>query len=349
MRLVMPDRGQGWQPFSRCLTTARRVVVLVGGLVLLVPLLAGCGAPSFLITPVSSSPKLEEVEVQPGEGLSSDRVAVVEIEGMLVNARVGGLLQGTENPLSRFSQQLDKAAKDRRVKAVVLRINSPGGTVTCSETMYRLVRRFKEKTGKVVIAAAQEVSASGGYMVALSADRIVATPTSVVGSIGVIFQTFHVEQTLGFIGVKVETIKSGELKDMGSPFRSMNERDRKVIEDMVEGFYARFVGLLRERRGLTDEATLKTATDGRVFTGEQALALGLVDQLGSLEETIDLARQLAGAPKARAVMYIRPYGYTGSIYASQPLSPARSERGAVFELPESLQPLPAGFYYLWRP
>jgi len=329
-----------------------RVAMSVAGTVLMLPLLlllAGCGAPSFLITPVSSSPELEEVEVQPGEGFSSDRVAIIEVEGMLVNARVGGLLQATENPLSRFSQQLDKAAKDRRVKAVVLRINSPGGTVTCSETMYRLVGRFKEKTRKPVVAAAQEVAASGGYMVALASDRIVATPTSVVGSIGVIFQTFHVEQTLGFIGVKVETIKSGELKDMGSPFRAMSERDRKVIEDMVGGYYARFVATLRERRGISDEATLKTATDGRVFTGEQALALGLVDQLGTLEETIDLARQLAGAPKARAVMYIRPYGYTGSIYASQSLPPARAERGPVFELPESVQPLPVGFYYLWRP
>lgn len=311
--------------------------------------LAGCGTPSFLITPVSSSPKLEEVEVQPGRRLARDRIALVEVEGMLVNARTGGLLQATENPLSRFTQQLDKAANDSRVKAVVLRINSPGGTVTCSETMYRLVRRFREKTGKPVLAAVQEVGASGGYMVALAADRIVATPTSVVGSIGVIFQTFHVEQTLGFIGVKVETIKSGELKDMASPFRNMNEQDRKVIADMVGGYYARFVGTLRERRSLRDEETLKLATDGRVFTGEQALSLGLVDQLGTLEDTLDLARQLADAPNARVVMYIRPFGYTGSIYASQPMPPARAAPGPLVELPESVQPLAPGFYYLWKP
>lgn len=316
---------------------------------LLLAVVTGCGTPSFLITPVSSSTRLEEVEVQPGRGLTTDRIAIIEVEGMLVNARTGGILRATENPLSRFSQQLDKAAADRRVKAIVLRINSPGGTVTCSETMYRLVRRFAEKSGKPVVAAVQEVGASGGYMVALAADRIVATPTSVVGSIGVIFQTIHIEQTLGFVGVKVETIKSGDLKDMASPFRSMNEQDRKVIEDMVKGYHARFVATLQERRAIADDATLRLATDGRVFTGEQAVALGLLDQLGTLEETIDLARQLAEAPKARAVMYIRPYGYTGSIYASQPLAPARVDREPIFELPESVHPLPAGFYYLWRP
>jgi protease-4 len=314
----------------------------------LILLAAGCGTPSFLITPVSNSPQLQEVQVQSGQGFSPDKIALVEVEGMLVNARAGGLLQATENPLSKFTQQLNKAAADRRVKAVVLRINSPGGTVTASETMHRLVLEFRAATGKPVVAAAQETAASGGYMVALASDRIYANPTSVVGSIGVIFQTFHVQQTLGMIGVKVNTLTSGEMKDMGSPFRDPTEKDNAVMQGMIDSYYQRFVAKVTDRRGLGDPQRVTLVTDGRVFTGEQARSLGLVDEVGSLEEAIGAARAMANAPRAKVVMYIRPFGYTGSIYAQQALPPAQAS-APLLSLPESVQPLAPGFYYLWRP
>src|SRR5207302_1142086 len=160
----------------------RRLVVLslwsLSGAV--VASLLGCGAPSFLITPIAHTNRLDEEEVKAGSGWSPAKVAIVEVEGMLVNARSGGFLQPTENSVSLFQQQMDRAAENESVKAVVLRVNSPGGTVTASDTMYQVLQRFKQKTHKPVVASTQEVAASGAYYVSCAADKIVVQPTSLI-------------------------------------------------------------------------------------------------------------------------------------------------------------------------
>ncbi|WP_428938253.1 signal peptide peptidase SppA [Fontivita pretiosa] len=327
--------------------------VAVSPLVLLVLLLvlAGCGTPSLLITPVSNTSRLQEVDVSPaGTRRGGAKIAVIEIEGILINARRGGFLQPTENKLSLFTQQLDRARADGRVKAVVLRINSPGGTVTCSDTMYEMIRRFRAQTGKPVVASTQEVCASGAYYVACGADAIVAQPTSVVGSIGVIFNTFDFSGTMAKLGIRSEAITSGELKDMASPLKPLDPAARAVMQGMINEYHGRFVGVVTgNRRQLnSDPQRVKLATDGRVFSGQQALAMGLVDQLGSLEDAIALARQLSGARDARIVMYKRPYGYSGSIYADQS-TPVPRAGVLTIELPEIEAFLPRGFYYLWTP
>ena len=315
---------------------------------LTLPLLGGCGVPSFLITPVANTNKLEEVTVKEGSGWSRPKVALIEVEGMLMNARQGGFLQPTENKLSLFTQQMEQAARDEDVKAVVLRINSPGGTVTCSDTMYEMVKEFREKTKKPVIASTQEVAASGAYYVACGADEIVAHPTSVIGSIGVIFETFDVSRGLDKLGIKSEAIKSGDLKDMGSPFKPLAPEARAVMQGMIDEYYVRFVSVVTTNRMIADETKLRTATDGRVFSGQQALELGLVDRLGSLEDAIKLAKEKSNSPRAGVVMYKRPYGYRGSIYAD---SSTRAPRANVLhlELPAEDLFLPRGFYYLWKP
>jgi protease-4 len=223
-------------------------------------LTAGCGTPSFLVTPVSSSTKLLEEEVQPGKG--GGKIAIVQVEGMLMNARTGGFLQPGENAVSIFAQQMDKAAKDKNVKAVVLRVNSPGGTVTASDLMYDIVNDFRAESGKPVVAAPQEVAASGGYYVACAADQIVAHPTSVVGSIGVIFSTFEFAELMAKAGVRNQAIKSGPLKDMGSPFKALSDQEREVMQGMVDDYYGRFVEVVRTRRSVTSPDTLKLVTDG---------------------------------------------------------------------------------------
>jgi len=309
-------------------------------------LVGGCGTPSLLITPVSNTQKLREAQVAGGK--SGDKIALIEVEGVLVNARTGGFLQPTENKVSLFKEQLDRAASDDKVKAVVLRVNSPGGTVTASDTMYEMIKRFKAKTNKPVIASLQEVAASGGYYVACASDAIVASPTSVVGSIGVIFNTFDASRGLDKIGIRAEAIKSGPLKDMGSPFKAMTADERAVMQGMVDEYYGRFLGIVKERRPITDEAKVKNATDGRVFSGQQALAAGLVDHLGMLEDAVKLARRSANAPGAKVIMYKRPYGYSGSIYANGP-TPTPQANVMHLELPGTDAFLPTGFYYLWQP
>jgi protease-4 len=309
---------------------------------------AGCGTPSFLITPVQNTHALHEIQVERGTGRGGrEKIAMIELDGMLINAKTGGFLQASENPLSLFTQQMKQAARDKDVKAVVLRVNSPGGTVTTSDAMYQIVMRFREETGKPVVAALQEVAASGGYYVSLASDTIVAQPTTVVGSIGVIFNTFDLSGTMNKLGARAEAIKSGPLKDMGSPFKQLTADERAVMQGMVDEYYARFVEVVKQRRSLTDPETLKVTTDGRVFSGQRAKELGLIDHLGLLEDAIDVARTMGHAPGARVVMYKRPYGYRGSIYAQNDI-PQPQANVTKLELPGGPW-LPSGFYYLWNP
>ena len=307
--------------------------------------------PSLLIKPVANTSELEEVEVQKPPGRGGGKIAIIEVEGMLVNARSGGGLLGfgaEENTLSLFTQQLEAAERDSSVKAVVLRINSPGGTVTCSDTMYQMVKQFRARTKKPVIANTQEVAASGGYYVACACDQIVAHPTSVIGSIGVIFETFEFSGAMSKLGITSTAIKSGPLKDMGSPFKPLDARAERVMQGMIDEYYLRFVNILRENRKITDERVMATATDGRVFSGEQALTMGLVDRTGLLPDALNLAREMSNSPGAKAVMYKRPYGYSGSIYADTSIQPLRDNVMRI-ELPDSAMTRPTGFYYLWTP
>ena len=311
-------------------------------------LTGGCGVPSLLITPVRNTNTLEEVDAQPGKGFRQGKIAMIPVDGMLINANGGGFLQPTENPLSLFTQQLEEAERDGAVKAVVLRVNSPGGTVTTSDAMYQELLRFKARTHKPVVASCQEVCASGAYYVSCGADKIMAQPTSVVGSIGVIFNTFEFEGTMGKIGMQAEAIKSGPLKDMGSPFKHLTNEERAVMQGIVDEYYGRFLMVLKNNRTV-DPAKQTIATDGRVFSGEKAKEIGLVDDIGLLEDALDMARKMSNSPNAKAIMYKRPYGYKGSIYADTSVPQLQASTPVTrLELPGGPL-LPSGFYYLWHP
>jgi protease-4 len=333
-----------------------RAVVLS---IFLLGCVAGCGGTSFLITPVPTVYKLEEVQAEPGSGAFAGKIALIEVEGMLSDSRGGGLLslsQG-ENTLSLFTEELQRAAADSSVKAVVLRVNSPGGTVTSSDAMYEMVQRFKKKTGKPVVASIQEVGASGAYYVSCAADKIVAQPTSVVGSIGVIFESVQFEGTLAKLGIVPEVVKTGTLKDMGSPLRAMKVSERDIMQGMIEEYFGRFIGVVRHNRKITEAPADDLAFygkppyvgvySGRVFSGAQGVELGLIDQTGLLDDAIDLAKTMAHEPNASVVQYKRPYGYSGSIYAS---GDANQPQAGVtrLQLPGADSMLPGGFYYLWR-
>lgn len=329
----------------------------IAAVLMLAGLAGGCGTPSFLITPVSSSHTLHEEVVDKGKGWNSDKIAIIGVEGLLADAKTGGFLQATENPLSLFTQELDKAAEDDHVKAVVLRVNSPGGTVTTSDTMYQLVQRFRAKTHKPVVAATEEVAASGAYYVCCGCDKIVAHPTSLVGSIGVIFERIDVADGLSKLGVLIDSIHSGTLKDMGSPFKHPSTLEATVMSEMVGDYFTRFQNVVKTNRPVTEQpftAGQKQPADytgiysGRVFSGEEAVKRGLADQTGLLSDAIDLARQLAKSPNAKAILYKRPYGYGGSIYALNE-TPTPDANVLKLSLPQSRAFLPAGFYYLWEP
>jgi protease-4 len=241
------------------------------------------------------------------------------------------------------------ASRDNSVKAVVLRVNSPGGTVTASDTMYQLVKDFRRQTHKPVVASMQEVAASGAYYVSLASDKMIAQPTTVVGSIGVIFNTFDFSGTLDKIGAQANAIKSGTMKDIGSPFKHLTPEERAIMQGMVDEYYARFLDKVTTHRSLPSEPLRATLVDGRVFSGQRAKELGLIDDVGLLEDAIKTTRKMADAPGARVVMYKRPYGYRGSIYAETEVpQPQAASNVTKLELPGAKM-LPTGFYYLWNP
>ena len=332
--------------------------IVFASALLLVPLLTGCGMPSFLVTPVGGSQTLKEEVVEEGKGFGGGKIAIIEVEGMLADVRSGGFLQASENPLSLFTQQLEMAEKDDDVKAVVLRINSPGGTVTTADTMYQMVKRFKAHTHKPVIAATQEVSASGAYYVSCAADKIIVHPTSIVGSIGVIFSNFDLTDGLGKLGIQSRAVHTGTLKEMGSPFKHETELERSVMAEMVNEYYIRFTTVVKQNRPNIKEtpppppanepATYAGIFSGRVWSGARAVELGLADETGLLSDAIEQARTAGKAPKARAILYKRPYGYTGSIYAHSP-TPQPQANVIQLNVPGAQSILPAGFYYLWQP
>jgi len=244
------------------------------------------------------------------------------------------------------------------VKAVVLRVNSPGGTVSASDAMYEMLKRFRKNTGKPVVASIQEVGASGAYYVSCASTKIVAQPTSVVGSIGVIFESMEFSGTLDKIGARAWAITSGPLKEMGSPFKPLAQPERDVMQQMVDEYFKRFISIVRENRPVT-EAPADDLTyykkpqyagifSGRVFSGEEAKKLGLIDQTGLLSDAVDLAKQLGNAQDAAVVLYKRPYGYSGTIYASTTTPPAKADVTNI-NLPGATGLVPGGFYYLWRP
>jgi protease-4 len=315
---------------------------------LLTLLLTGCGTPSFLITPVKNTNALHEETVEPGHGWFGKKIAIIPVEGVLANARSDGLLGPTENSVSLFVQELRQAARDPDVRAVVLRVNSPGGTVSGADAMYQELRRFRRKTGKPVVASAQEVAASGAYYVCCGADRIIAQPTSLVGSVGVIFEAFDLQGTLYKLGIRSDPIMSGNLKDMGSPFRQRTPQETQIMQEMVDQYFHRFLGIVQDNRHLSDPADVTNISTGRIFTGEQAARLGLVDGNGLLDDAITLAKKLADVPNASVVLYRRPYGYGGSIYADAAV-PTPQAKTLQLKIPLLEETLPPGFYYLWRP
>ena len=211
---------------------------------------------------------------------SDDRIALIRVEGVILDS------QTTIGELKRFSE-------NPSVKAIVIRIDSPGGGVVPSQEIYDAVKRIRNKNNKAVIASMGSVAASGGYYIAAATDRIVANPGTLTGSIGVIMETANVEGLLQKIGVEGVIIKSGKYKDGGSPLRKMSADERGLLQAVMDDVHKQFIEAVAEGRSLELRAAQALA-DGRVFTGRQAKEAKLVDELGDLEDAIQLAAEVVG-------------------------------------------------------
>ena len=306
--------------------------------------LTGCGGRGILLVPVSTNQRLKETVIESASWTSS-KIALIDVSGLIMNGR-GGFLSSGENPVSLLGEKLDRARNDGSVKAVVLRLNSPGGTVQACESMARLLAEFKAKSGKPVIACITDVGASGAYHLACGADRIIAQPSSITGSIGVIIQTVSFAGTMKMIGISAEAITSGKFKDMGSPLKDLSDDERTVFKAMVTEFYDGFVKVVAEGRKL-DEAKVRKLADGRVYTGTQALKLGLVDELGFVDLAIKKAKDAAKLKKANVVMYDRPNGYRANAYSALGGSPTLQLNMVNIDLGQMSLLRRPNFLYLW--
>jgi protease-4 len=231
---------------------------------------------------------------------SSNKVAVIYLTGEIDSLTSGSSADQT-------MQDLERATDDPELKAVVLRIDSPGGSPATSQELNDQVQRLKA-SGKKVVVSCGDLTASGGYYVAVAADKIVADPATLTGSIGVISTVPNLQDLYSKIGYKEQVFKSGAHKDMLSPSRPITPEEAQIMQGIIDDTYGQFLQAVANGRGMTMDQVRKLA-DGRVYTGDQAKQLGLVDELGDLHEAVALAGRLAGIASPEAVEYHRP-GFT---------------------------------------
>jgi protease IV len=281
------------------------------------------------------------------EGERGPKIALIEIEGVLREVdrprRLG--LGEDESSVARVRAQLDKAAEDDAVKAVILRIHSPGGTATASEIIYGEIQQFKAKKPVPVVAQLMGIATSGAYYAAMAADAIYAHPTTVTGSIGVIFMGVNVSGLMEKLGVADQTITTGPYKDVGSPLRRMTPGDRALVQGVLNDLYLRFVQVVATGRPHLPAPRVSELADGRIYSATQAQANGLVDGIADLPGTIDEVRHRAGLAEARVVSYHRKREWRENLY-TQPPGWGTPTLEATMLL--NLLPAPT-FAYLWWP
>ena len=313
---------------------------------------AGCVTINLLEPPGP----VQEVQLS---GSGDSKILLMDLSGVISSQDKEGLLP-QPNLLATFKEELTKASKDDKVKellkerlavvkAVVVRINSPGGTVNASDILYHELKTFKANKKIPVIASMMDVAASGGYYLAMATDQILVHPSTVTGSIGVIMLTVNAKGLLEKVGVEANAITSGPRKDMGSPFRTMTPEEKAIFQSVIDSFYQRFLMVVQEGRPQLSAEKIKKLADGRIYSGEQAKAEGLVDDVGYLEEAIERAKKNAGLAEARIVTYRRRGEYQNNIY-SQVLSGGSGLSSlANMDLLSIVRGGSPQFMYLWMP
>ena len=329
-----------------------RTLIIAATISLLFAALTGCVPKSITLNLTNERGRVRESVVMRGAG-TGPKVAQIDLSGVITSGSVSAF--GSPALLDDMALMLAKAESDAQVRAVVLHINSPGGSVAASETLASLIEGFRKRSGKPVVVSMGEVAASGGYYAAVAADRIVAQPSTITGSVGVIVPTLNVADGLARIGIRSRSITSGPNKDIANPLEPANESHYAILQGIVDEFYSDF-----HARVVTARPNLKnpdSVLDGSVYTGRRALELGLVDMLGGIPEAFAEAKRLAGVENAVLVKYYRS--------GSKPMTPYASAQTPESSIPraESTGLIPGlagrvtsnsdasdpGFYYLWLP
>ncbi|QYY44448.1 signal peptide peptidase SppA [Aneurinibacillus thermoaerophilus] len=275
---------------------ALAIVVVIVGAALFLQILRGD-------TISASAPKLWQEEIVSGSG--SDKILQLYVEGVISEETSWNSSFDYEALISQLNQGKD----DPKVKAFVIRINSPGGAVVPTDELYRKLKQIKAETKKPIVISMGSYAASGGYYIATAGDKIFANPSTLTGSLGVIASYLNYGELAEKYGVKEVVIKSGKFKDIGNPMREMTQDEQALLQNMINESYQQFVSVIAEGRKMPREKVLQLA-DGRVYTGKQAKANGLVDEFGTLEDATEAARKMAGLQEATVVRYEEPFGFS---------------------------------------
>lgn len=287
--------------------------------------------------------KLHEVTVENAVKPTRDKIVHIDLEGIISSMEMGGLFTEAMPGIETVKRALEQAVEDKNVKAVVLHINSPGGEVTASDILYNAVKKAAKE--KPVVVYMGSMAASGGYYVSCGATKIVASETTLTASIGVIMETMNYHELFGKVGLSMSTFTSGAFKDTLSGARPMRDDEKAYVQNLVSQMYDRFLGIVSEARGVPKDKLKSTVADGRVVTGREALEAKLVDQIGYIEDTYALARELGKAPDAGVVKYRHETGFF-EIFADAKASPQPAK--VQVDVGSSLLPKlqPGMMYYL---
>lgn len=286
------------------------------------------------------------------EGKGKAKILLLNISGFISEKGQSDRLKLQHSPslVSEVRETLQKALKDSSIAGVIVKINSPGGTVTASDIIYHELMNFKKQKKVPVYACITSLGTSGAYYIAAAADKVYSHPTAVTGSIGVIALKFNVAGLMTKLGIEEETIKSGDKKDLFSPFRELTLEEREIIQSIIDELHGRFVDIVYDqRKGTLKRQDLETLADGRIYTAGSALTLKLVDKIGYMDDVITEMKSSLSIKDASIIAYGRNGGYVGSIYSSTPVSNS-SLLEMIGDYTDGHSLLPGfAFLYLWNP
>ena len=325
--------------------------------------LAGCSRPFHLITedrisftsplaaelvPTSNDRPVVAMPVEGGpNACSCPHVSIVDIDGLLLNTNLTGPYSTGDNPVDLFREKLDTAAADPNTIALVVRINSPGGSVTATDVMWSELQHFRDKTKRPVVVCLMDLGTGGAYYLATASDAIVAHPTTVTGGIGVLLNLFNLEDAANAFQIVSQSIKAGPKIDVGTLTRALEPDEEAILQRLANEFHERFRAVVRQQRPQAD-FDKKDSFDGRVFSATEAQKRGLIDQVGYLRDALAMARKLAGQPEAGAVLLHRkndpartPFATTANVPLQAGLLPLSFPGLERSKLPT--------FLYMWSP
>jgi protease-4 len=305
-------------------------------------IITGCATINF-------GPSLGELKEVTIEGEGPGKILLVNVDGVINNQKDRTFSGNTLRlgMVEKIKSIIEKAEKDDEIKALLIKINSPGGTVTASDIILHLLNTYKESSKVRIYIQVMDLAASGGYYIALAGDEIIAHPTSLIGSIGVIALKVNLQELMAKIGVSWEIVKSGDKKDFMSPFRSFTKEERELFQGAIDRLHNRFVTLIAKNRSALDISQIRPLADGRVFDAEQAKDLKLIDHIGYVGDTIHRIKSDLNNSDLKLVTYHRNNDFQGNIYTQ--LQKPTSFNLIKLDLGFNPNVLSPYFLYMWSP